>query len=105
MGLQICTCLISFLRDWTLLSRSPQGGIRAPRVWVLTHHRCPRPQGLPSRSSRAKVFVWLGLRLFVPVSIGTASLGRLLLHPTQPPSPCLAVLRPSLSRQLVMFQS
>ena len=103
MGLQVCTCLISSLRDRTLLSHSPQGGTQAPTVWVLTHHWCSRPQGLPSRRSTAKVFVWLGLWLFVPVSIGTASLGRPLLHPSQLPSPCLAVLWPSPSRQLVMF--
>ena len=64
-------------------------------IWALTHHWRPRPPGLPSGKSSAQVFVRLGRQFLVLVSIGTASLGRLLLHPSQPPS-CPALAPPAL---------
>lgn len=95
MGPQICTCLMSSLRD--RLPAPHQNGMQD--LPGLGTHRppCPRPRSLPSARSTAQVFVWPGLPLFVMVSIGTASLGR-PPPPSQVPSPW-----PSPSRQLVMF--
>lgn len=104
-GPRVCTCR-AHLFVWGPLCptrSSPLGSnpTLPPGVWALTHHWCLRPPDLPSARSRAQVFVWLGLQLFVPVSIGTAS----LLRPSQLPSPRLAVPWPGPSRQLAMFQS
>lgn len=95
MGLQICTCLISSLRD--PLPAPHQNGIQDP------HGPGHSPTAVSQATEPAKCqehspgVCVARLQFFVMVPIGTVP-GPALLHPSQLPSPW-----PSPSRQLVVF--